>query len=232
MDAENFDVVIAGGGPAGLVLAMELGRRSVSCLLVDDKPGTTTQPRANATQARTMEHYRRLGFVHEIRPLGLPLDYPTDMVCCTRLARHELARYKRPSSKQAAQSVRNLTGSWSTPELPHRCALIFVEPILLKHARKFPSVEVQHNWRATRFREASDHVEVDIERVDGTAQRAVRAKYFVGCEGAKTIARRQLGIKMQGELTSAREWMAGKMHTIYFRSPKLYEVMGHPTAWM
>ncbi|HTP81980.1 MAG TPA: FAD-dependent oxidoreductase [Alphaproteobacteria bacterium] len=232
MYTDAYDVVIAGGGPAGLVLAMELGRRSVSCLLVDDKPGTTTQPRANATQARTMEHYRRLGFAHEIRPLGLPLEYPTDMVCCTRLAGYELARYKRPSTKEATQSVRNLSGSWSTPELPHRCALIFVEPILLKHARKFPSVEIQHEQRAVRFRETPDRVEVDIDRVDGKAQRTVRAKYFVGCEGAKTIARRQLGIKMQGELASEREWMAGKMHTIYFRSPQLFATMNRPTAWM
>ena len=232
MESDTFDVVIAGGGPAGMVLAIELGRRGVSCLLIDDKPGTAVLPRANATQARTMEHYRRLGFAHEIRPLGLPLEYPTDMVCCTRLAQYELARYRRPSSKQATQSVRNLSGSWSTPEPPHRGALVFIEPILLAHARKFPSVEVQHNWRALRFRESADHVEVDAEQVGGAARRTVRAKYFVGCEGSSSMTRRQLGYKMQGELASDREWMAGKMHMLYFRSPQLYEVMNRPTAWM
>lgn len=232
MDVDSFDVVIAGGGPAGLVLAIELGRRSVSCLLIDDKPGTATQPRANATQARTMEHYRRLGFAHEIRPLGMPVDYPTDMVCCTRLTKYELARYRRPSSKQATQSVRNLSGAWSTPEPPHRGALVFIEPILLKHARRFPSLELQHNWRVLRFRETADHVEVDAERVDSTARRTVRAKYLVGCEGSSSVTRRQLGYKMQGELASNREWMAGKMHMLYFRSARLYEVMNRPMAWM
>src|SRR5262245_53161507 len=66
------DVLIAGGGPCGLMLANELGPRGIRCLLVDGKPSTAFNPQANATQARTMEHYRRLGFAHEIRALGLP----------------------------------------------------------------------------------------------------------------------------------------------------------------
>ncbi len=44
----EFDVVITGGGPAGLVLANELGRRGVACILFDEKPFTTTDPRAHA----------------------------------------------------------------------------------------------------------------------------------------------------------------------------------------
>ena len=73
------DVLIAGGGPCGLMLANELGRRGIPCLLVDPKPGTAFNPQANATQARTMEHFRRLGFAGEIRAQGLPcLLYTSD----------------------------------------------------------------------------------------------------------------------------------------------------------
>jgi len=75
----EFDVLIVGGGPSGLMLANELGVRGVKCLLLDAKPSTAFNPQANATQARTMEHYRRLGFAHEIRALGLPGDHPTDI---------------------------------------------------------------------------------------------------------------------------------------------------------
>jgi 2-polyprenyl-6-methoxyphenol hydroxylase-like FAD-dependent oxidoreductase len=232
MAGHDVDVVIAGGGPAGLTLAIELGRRGVACVLFDDKPGTTANPQAHATQARTMEHYRRLGFAHEVRALGLPSDYPTDMVCCTRFAGYELARFQRPSAKQAVGAARTSAGSWSTPELPHRCALMFVEPVLRRHAEKFPSVAVRFGWRVLRFREAADGVEVDAERVDGSERQTVRARYLTGCDGPRPTIRRQLGIAMQGESRFEREWMAGKMHAMYFRSSALYRVMNRPPAWM
>ena len=61
------DVLVSGGGPCGLMLAIELGRCGVRCLVVDAKPGTAFNPLANATQARTMEHFRRLAFAQSSR---------------------------------------------------------------------------------------------------------------------------------------------------------------------
>ncbi|MDU3042495.1 FAD-dependent monooxygenase, partial [Bradyrhizobium sp.] len=80
------------------MLANELGRRGVSTILIDEKPGTAFNPQANATQARTMEHYRRLGFADEIRRAGLPSGYPTDVAYFTRYATYELARFQLPSA--------------------------------------------------------------------------------------------------------------------------------------
>src|SRR6476619_6395151 len=95
--AQRTPVLIVGGGPCGLMLSIELGRRGVSSVLVDSKGRTAVNPQANATQARTMEHFRRLGFAHEVRALGLPADYPTDIAYFTRYARHELARIRLPT---------------------------------------------------------------------------------------------------------------------------------------
>ena len=72
----NTEVVIVGGGPFGLMLAIELGRRNVTTLLYDAKNGTVYNPQANATQARTMEYFRRLGIADEIRALGMPARLP------------------------------------------------------------------------------------------------------------------------------------------------------------
>jgi 2-polyprenyl-6-methoxyphenol hydroxylase-like FAD-dependent oxidoreductase len=99
--AVDTEILIAGGGPCGLMLANELGRRGIRCLLVDAKPGTAFNPQANATQARTMEHFRRLGFAHEIRALGLPADHPTDIAYFTRYSGHELARIHLPTAREA-----------------------------------------------------------------------------------------------------------------------------------
>lgn len=67
MQTLTTEVAIAGAGPAGLMLAIELGCRGVACVLLDQNATAPTTPKANATSARTMEHYRRRGFSHTVR---------------------------------------------------------------------------------------------------------------------------------------------------------------------
>src|SRR4051812_6478889 len=174
----NPSVVIVGGGPFGLMLANELGRRAIPVELFDRKPGTTQNVQANATQARTMEHYRRLGFADEIRALGMPADFPTDIAYFTRFATHELARFSLPSAREAKQLVSTLSGSWSAAELPHRCNQKFIEPVLRRHAETFPSVSVHYGRRVTGFNERPDEVEVHLE------ESRIHCKYLVGADGA------------------------------------------------
>src|SRR5215475_3644975 len=152
-------VLIVGGGPCGLVLANELGRRGVTAVLVDQKPSTAFNPQANATQARTMEHFRRLGFAHEIRALGMPSDFPTDIAYFTRYAHHELARFRLPSAVQAVERIKQLSGSWSAAELPHRVSQKFVEQVLRRHAERLPGISVNFGWRLVRFTEDARGVE-------------------------------------------------------------------------
>jgi 2-polyprenyl-6-methoxyphenol hydroxylase-like FAD-dependent oxidoreductase len=135
-------VLIVGGGPCGLTLAIELGRRGIQAVLVDQKAGTAVNPQANATQARTMEHFRRLGFAEEVRTLGLPNDYPTDIAYFTRYGGIELARFCLPSARQVGAMARNLSGSWSTSELPHRVSQKYVEKVLQRHAGAERSISI------------------------------------------------------------------------------------------
>ena len=110
MQEIETDILITGGGPCGLMLAIELGRRGIRTLLVDMKHGTAFNPQANATQARTMEHFRRLGFAQEVRAQGLPADHPTDIAYFTRYTAWELARLSLPTAAEAVRNVRNLGG--------------------------------------------------------------------------------------------------------------------------
>lgn len=226
------DVLIAGGGPFGLMLANELGRFGLRALLVEPKPGTAFNPQANATQARTMEHFRRHGFAHEIRAQGLPPDHPTDIAYFTRFTRHELARLSLPTGRQAQEAVLTMTGSWSAAELPHRVSQKFVEATLLRHAAKHPSNTIRHGWKLAGFAQAAQGVQAEIATPDGSQTQRVSARFLVGADGARSFVRQQLGIRWGGATGFKREFMGGKMFALYCRAPAFYEVFPHARAWM
>jgi 2-polyprenyl-6-methoxyphenol hydroxylase-like FAD-dependent oxidoreductase len=227
---QSAQVLIAGGGPFGLMLANELGRRGVEVVLVDQNEGTTENAAANATQARTMEHFRRLGFADEVRSLGLPADFPTDVAYFTRFARHELARFALPSSGDARRLVTRLAGSWSAAELPHRCNQKFIEPVLRRHAEALPGVSVNYGWRMTRFEEFADRIEAVVE--SRSSVRTLQCQYLVGADGARSGVRQALGIRHAGETGVTRPFVGGRMYAVHARIPDFYREVPHGPAWM
>jgi 2-polyprenyl-6-methoxyphenol hydroxylase-like FAD-dependent oxidoreductase len=225
-------VLIVGGGPCGLMLANEFGRRGVSAILVDEKPGTAFNPQANATQARSMEHYRRLGFADEIRREGLPADYPTDVAYFTRYTGYELARFQLPSSSRAGELVKSMSGSWSAAELPHRVSQKYVEAVLRRHAERIPEVKLNYSHRLIGYVESDDGVVADVECLDDHSRFQVRADFLVGADGPRSQVRQSLGIVYGGETGTQRDFMGGRMLAVYLRSPGFYASIPHAKAWM
>ncbi|MDO9279188.1 MAG: FAD-dependent oxidoreductase [Polaromonas sp.] len=231
----TVDVLIAGGGPCGLMLANELGQRGIRCLMVDPKPGTAFNPQANATQARTMEHFRRLGFAHEIRAEGLPPDHPSDIAYFTRFTAHELARLRLPTAAQAVASVKGLSGSWSAAELPHRVSQKYVEVVLRRHAGKWPACDIRYGWALDGFEDRSDGdhpIQATIRCVSTGESWPVQARYLVGADGPRSPVRQALGIGWGGSSGVKRQFMGGTMFAAYVRAPAFYTAMPHDRAWM
>ena len=245
-NAVETDVLIVGGGPFGLMLANELGRRDIKCLLVDPKASTAFNPQANATQARTMEHFRRLGFAQEIRAQGLPPHHPTDITYLTRFSGIELARLRLPTAAAAPQAIKAMSGSWSAAELPHRVSQKFVEVTLRQHAEKWASNDIRYGWKLESFKDeslssnntgsvaASHPIQARIQQVNSAEPVSldVRAKYFIGADGARSFVRHELGIAWGGATGFKRNFMGGKMLAVYLKAPHFYERNPNDRAWM
>ena len=190
-------------------------------------------PAANATQARTMEHYRRLGFAEKVRAQGLPPDYPTDIAYFTRYTKHELARFSLPSARAGA---RNRQDADRLLERRRAAASGLADVRRGRAARGgggaadgFAPARLAHDGAARHRRRG---VEVEAERIDGGERTTLRAAYAVGADGGGSPTRKSLGYSYAGESGVVRDFMGGRMFAIHFRSAELYDVIPHPRAWM
>jgi len=206
----RIPVLIVGGGPVGLALAVELGWRGVACLLVEQTDGTITTPKMNEVNVRTMEFCRRWGIANAVQNCPFPADYPLDAVFVTTLAGYELGRVPRPARSTAQPD----------PFSPMRfqvCSQTWFDPILQNFARSLPTVELRYRHRLERFEQSLNGVTADIvDLTTGTHQR-IEAAYLVGCDGANSAVRAALGIELAGTGT-----ISHPAH-MFFRTPNLLE---------
>ena len=221
------EVIVVGAGPTGLMLALELGRRGIATLVLSDNRTTSATPKATVTQARTMEQFRRVGLAGAVRATGIPADLPTDAVYTTRIARHELARHRMPSPDEARRRVRDAASV--TPELTHRSSQMWIEPLLVAACRRVPAIDLRLGWRVTRFHDTGDAVTVDAEH-DGRPH-AFTAAYLVGCDGAASTIRAQLGIDL-GDSAAITAFKGRPMFSVHARAPRMFERLGLPRGWL
>jgi 2-polyprenyl-6-methoxyphenol hydroxylase-like FAD-dependent oxidoreductase len=228
--AEETFVLIVGGGPVGLAAANDLGWRNVPAILINENLATAQHPKCNSTNARSMEHFRRIGIAHRIRASGLPPDFPSEHCYVTRYCGFEFARMKRPYAKLGG-AARGSGSPWPTSEAPHSIAQTKLEPILKEAAEEWKSVSVRFGHRLIGFREEADGIVVQVSNVTTGEQYEVRAKYMLGVDGARSAVRRQLGFEMEGEDgTLDRVFMGGTMLSYYIRAPQLQAQCGRKPA--
>jgi 2-polyprenyl-6-methoxyphenol hydroxylase-like FAD-dependent oxidoreductase len=211
-------VLIVGGGPVGLALAGELGWRGVACTLVEQGDGTIVTPKMNEVNVRTMEFCRRWGIADAVHACPFPPDYPLDVAFVTSLSGYELGRMPRPPRMSEAPE----------PYSPMRlqvCSQMWFDPILQRFARTFPNVELRHRTRLESFEAGANGVSAETLDLASGQRELIEADYLVGCDGANSMVRRALGIRLGGKTL-------GHPVNLYFRAPGLLEICGRkPTTF-
>ena len=224
-------VLIVGGGPVGLVLAIELAWRGVPSVLVNAGETTSTHPQGSSTNSRTMEHYRRLGVAERVRATGIPPDDTTDVLYTTRFSRYVLARLEMPSSADKMRQMAARDPGLLSPEIIHRGNQIYIEPILKARAEQMDGPTLLFGWHMETFEQGPDAVTARIRHLATGETRIVRAAWLAGCDGAHGETRRALGIRYEGEGGEDVAFMKGRMLSSYVRAPAIYDVLAAPRAW-
>jgi 2-polyprenyl-6-methoxyphenol hydroxylase-like FAD-dependent oxidoreductase len=227
--AQRYQVVIVGGGPVGVGLAVDLGLRGVSCVVVEKRTALSTIPKGQGLSQRTMEHCWFWGVADDIRAARLmPPDHAIGQVTAYR---------DLTSDFWHAPPARELVAPYYF-QTNERLPQYRTEEVLRGRMAGLPGVESLWGWAATEVAQDADGVRVVVDR-DGE-QRVLEGDFVVGCDGGHSLVREQADIERHGtdfdELVALVVFRSEELHAFLERFPdrSTYRVM-HPDLqgyWM
>src|SRR5260221_14269758 len=142
MGAET-GVLIVGGGPVGLTLAIDLGQKGVRCTLIERKEAPQFLPKMERCNARSMEIFRRMGLAGKIRAAGLGADVPMDVYVILAMNEPPLLHLPYPSVSAARRQI-DACNDGSMPLEPYQLVSQYtLEPLLKSAAEILPGVSVR-----------------------------------------------------------------------------------------
>ena len=221
----NPQVLIAGAGPVGLTLAIDLGRRGVRCLLIEEQVDPRKLPKMERVNMRSMEMYRRMGLADAIRKAGAPETARMDSCIAVSMAEAPLVRLEYPPSGEAKKQIAACRDGTMPAEPAHLVSQYTLEPLLMDVARKTPNVTVRTGVALRSFSQDDSGVTAQVELAGGGTE-TVRADYLVGTDGGRSTVRKGLGIPLQGDGDLA------KKNQVFVHCPKIWEAYKFPQARM
>jgi FAD-dependent monooxygenase len=190
-------VLIAGAGPTGLVLASVLSHYGINCVLVERNTHTTRFPKMDVTNGASMELLRRLGVDAELRRVGVAPQHSFDVIFAPGLDGPEITRWRLPSVDEEWATLRGSPDGARPGQPWQRCSQAIFEAVMMDRCRRDPLIDVRQGWQLQTCAQNGDVVEAIVVDDTGDALK-IRAGYLVGCDGASSVVRSELGIAMEG----------------------------------
>jgi 2-polyprenyl-6-methoxyphenol hydroxylase-like FAD-dependent oxidoreductase len=214
------DVLIVGAGPVGLAAAIELGRRGISCCVVERHDRVGCSPRAKTTNVRTREHLRRWGIADTLRKASpIAADRPSTIVFATRMNGRLLARFENALN---GNRERNNLYSEEAQWVPQ----YVLEDVLREYAQSLPGVRIHFETEFVSLRRTDRLVASQVRDVRTGGILNIESSYLIGADGARSAVRDAIGAAMVGEGAFSRNF------SIIFRAPDLAARQTHERAIM
>ncbi|MFF8501263.1 FAD-dependent monooxygenase [Streptomyces anulatus] len=176
--SEATDVMIAGAGPVGLTLAVELRRAGVACRIVDRLPARLPFAKAVGLQPRTLELFDRMGLVRDVLDAAVPMRGQLTYVNGVAEGRIELVLPR---------------------EVPYGFAALpqyETERVLEESLGRYGTA-IERATELVAFAQDADGVSSRLTTSSG-GEEEVRSRFLVGCDGAHSLVRKGLGLSFGG----------------------------------
>lgn len=210
MTTHEAQVVIVGGGPVGMGLAIELAQRNVSCIVVERHAEPQPIPKGQNLTQRTMEHFWFWGVEDEVRKAApIPVEFGIGGLTAygTLLSDYHYDWYQRALVRPYYFKDNERLPQYDT------------ERALRRRVSQLRQVKALYGFTAESVRQDEAGVTVDIVAREGGARLSVRGAFAVGCDGARSIVREQAG------LTQTRDDHDIRMSLLVFRSNDLNDLL-------
>ncbi len=186
---KRHQVIIVGGGPVGVALAVELGLRGISCALVERYHKPQRIPKGQNLTGRTLEHFYFWGIADELRASRfLPEGYPMGGIIAYKTLTSEY--WYAPPQREIVRPYY----FEANDRLPQYC----MEDVLRRRMAGLPSVQALFGWSAQTIEQDDSGVRVTLAEHEGSARQVLEADYLVGCDGSHSTVREQVGIGRSG----------------------------------